>query len=58
MQQEISNPLFIKVGKSYIVNGTKVDSYNTKELIVAGQLIPVSRNYFEILETQLKLIRG
>jgi DNA-binding LytR/AlgR family response regulator len=58
IQQEISNPLFIKVGKSYIVNGTKVDSYNTKELIVAGQLIPVSRNYYEILETQLKRIRG
>ncbi len=53
VQQELNNSSFIKVGKSYIVNGKKVESYNSKELVIKGTNIPISRNYFESFEEQL-----
>lgn len=53
VQQELNNSNFIKVGKSYIVNAAKVESYNSKELVIKGTTIPISRNYFESFEEQL-----
>lgn len=57
VQSELNNLNFIKIGKSFIVNLTKVESYNSKELIINGVAIPISRNYFELFEEQLKKVR-
>ncbi|MDQ6477176.1 response regulator transcription factor [Dyadobacter sp. LHD-138] len=37
--------MFIQTHRAFVVNKTKIDKYNFKELIIRGKMIPVSKNY-------------
>jgi len=45
LMTELNDPRFIRVHRSYLVNRDYIESYNKKEIVVAGESIPVSRNF-------------
>lgn len=50
---------FTRVHKSYLVNMSKVENIQGKELNVAGQQIPLSRNYRDsFMQDYMKFYRG
>jgi DNA-binding LytR/AlgR family response regulator len=45
--EEISDSTFIQVHRAYIVNKTKIEKYNIKNMIVNNIEIPVSKSYID-----------
>lgn len=45
--EALPSSLFIQTHRAFIVNKTKIDKFNIKNLVVKGEIIPVSRNYIE-----------
>ncbi|MBL7934057.1 MAG: response regulator [Bacteroidia bacterium] len=55
-QQKVSNPIFRRVHRSYIVNTLKVDGFDACTLRIQKSTIPVSRQYQkELLDLFVKL---
>ncbi|MDD3004138.1 response regulator transcription factor [Flavobacterium sp.] len=42
---------FIQVHRAYVVNKTKVEKFNIKNLVIKNTTIPVSKNYLDILNS-------
>ncbi|MCE7996907.1 MAG: response regulator transcription factor [Roseivirga sp.] len=54
---EYFNPsLFVKAHKSYIVNVTKIDSYEGTEIMINGTKIPIGKTFLQDFKKRLKLI--
>ena len=43
-EKQLPENKFLRIHKSYIVNLDKVDRFNSKNVEISGQLIPLSRN--------------
>lgn len=44
-QENFSNPIFVRVHRSYIVNIKKVEAFDKNSIILNSQAIPVSKSY-------------
>lgn len=47
--EELSESHFIQVHRAYIVNKTKIEKFNLKNLVINNREIPVSKNYADNL---------
>jgi len=50
--ERLPSDQFIKINKSYVINIRKVEAFNTRDVIINGNLLPLSKEYKE----QLKLL--
>jgi len=56
LDQKISNPRFLKVHRSYIVNMNCIKDIEDNTIVIEKKVIPVSRAYKSILMNSLNLI--
>lgn len=49
IEEELGNSRFIRVHRSFLVAIDKIHAYDATELEIAGKLIPIGRNYKEIV---------
>lgn len=50
--EDLLNPFFVKVHRSFIVNKTKISAYKNSELKIANHKVPVSKKYQEFVQKQ------
>lgn len=56
LDQKISNPRFLKVHRSYIINMNRIKDIEDNTIVIEKKVIPVSRAYKSILINSLNLI--
>lgn len=56
IDQKISNPRFIKVHRSYIVNMSKIKDIENNTLVIDKKVIPISRAHKNVLLNSLNLL--
>lgn len=49
--EDLPPSIFIQTHRAFIVNKTKIDRFNMKSLVVKDEIIPVSKNYIEDVNT-------
>ena len=48
--EDLPSSLFIQTHRAFIVNKTRIDKFNIKNLVVKNEIIPVSKNYIEDID--------
>ncbi len=56
LDQKITNPRFLKVHRSYIVNMSMIKDIEDNTIVIEKKVIPVSRSYKSILMNSINLI--
>lgn len=56
LDQKISNPRFLKIHRSYIVNLGKIKDIEDNTIVIEKKVIPVSRAYKGVLMSSINLI--
>jgi len=56
LDQKISNPRFLKIHRSYIVNMGKIKDIEDSTIVIDKKVIPVSRAYKSVLMASINLI--
>lgn len=56
MDQKLSNPLFVKVHRSFIVNISKIVDIEENNLVIANKVIPISRAHKQDLMIKINTI--
>lgn len=51
--EELADPVFFRIHRSYLINTSKVKKYSKKEVIIGNTVLPVSRNLGEELEQHM-----
>jgi DNA-binding LytR/AlgR family response regulator len=46
IMEELSSSVFLHTHRAYIVNKNKIDKFNAKSVIVSGNELPVSKNFY------------
>jgi len=54
-EQELPKDKFMRIHKSYIVNLEKIDTYDSKNVFIDSEKIPLSRNKKANLDSALTL---
>jgi len=53
LEQELPNPLFLRIHKSYIINTSKVTTLEGNLVHLEGEKIPIGGSYREVVKEQL-----
>lgn len=56
MDQKLSNPVFVKVHRSFIVNISKIVDIEENNLVIANKVIPISRAHKQDLMVKINTI--
>jgi DNA-binding LytR/AlgR family response regulator len=53
LEELLSPQQFIRVHRSFIVAKNKIEAYNQNEIDIAGKVIPIGRNYKELVQSKI-----
>lgn len=56
--EKLENPNFIRVHKSYIVNLKKIEAFNSNNIIIKGEEIPIGKTYYKGLISALNTVNN
>lgn len=57
ISQQISNPDFIRVHRSYLINRNKVEAIDGRRLVINGKFIPFSESYKNVVATEFPILK-
>ena len=55
--QQISNPNFLRVHRSFLINRNKVEAIDGRRLVINGDFIPYSDRYKDIIASEFPILR-
>ena len=55
--QQIANPNFIRVHRSFLINRNKVEAIDGRRLVIKGNFIPYSDRYKDIVASEFPILR-
>ncbi|UCS93994.1 DNA-binding response regulator [Echinicola marina] len=53
VEKRLPDTLFVRVHKSFLVNISYIESFNSKEIIINGTNIPIRRGFYKVLKEKL-----
>ncbi len=58
LEQELSNELFLRVHRSFVIALKKIKAFNSNEIELPDKAIPIGGNYKELVAARLKNLYG
>lgn len=57
ISKQISNPNFLRVHRSFLINRNKVEAIDGRRLVIAGTLIPFSEQHKKLIASEFPVLK-